>query len=331
MHFFVFFTLFKYIPLTKYIADNIMLWNLRKEEKIMGYLLVAISVLSGSVKGYCGKRTSDYVSEYKDAMLANTIRMGFCILIGFFTVLLQSGAAAFKIDTSVLIITLISGISTSVFVVSWLISVKKGAYMMLDVFCMMSVVIPLIGGYIKFGEVVKPTQWFGLAVLLAAVFIMCSYNNSIKTKMTLPSFLLLLVCGASGGFTDFSQKLFVKLAQDVPIAVFNFYTYIFSAVSLLICFIVFNNKSSEKASFNKSIKPIFGYVLIMSACLFINSYFKTAAANYLPAAKLYPLFQGSALTMSTIMSAVFFNERLNVKCIVGILISFIALIIINVL
>ena len=47
--------------------------------------------------------------------------------------------------------------------------------------------------------------------------------------------------------------------------------------------------------------------------------------------RLYPLFQGSALTMSTIMSAVFFNERLNVKCIVGILISFIALIIINVL
>ena len=49
----------------------------------MGYLFLAIALLAGATKGYCGKMTSGYVNEYKDAMLANTIRMVFCVLIGF--------------------------------------------------------------------------------------------------------------------------------------------------------------------------------------------------------------------------------------------------------
>ena len=49
----------------------------------MGYIFVAIALLSGAIKGYCGKKTSGSVSEYRDAMLVNTVRMIFCILIGF--------------------------------------------------------------------------------------------------------------------------------------------------------------------------------------------------------------------------------------------------------
>ena len=34
----------------------------------MGYLFLAIALFAGATKGYCGKMTSGYVNEYKDAI-----------------------------------------------------------------------------------------------------------------------------------------------------------------------------------------------------------------------------------------------------------------------
>ena len=139
--------------------------------------------------------------------------------------------------------------------------------------------------------------------------------------------MLLLLCGAANGLSDFSQKLFVNFAADTPISIYNFYTYLFSAVILFACFFFFSKDSDEKTN----IKKIFPYILVMSVCLFLYSYFKTLAAKYLSSAELYPLAQGGALVVSSIMSAVFFHEKITLKCVVGIVLTFAALIVINVL
>lgn len=297
----------------------------------MGYLFMVIALFSGAVKGYCGKKTSSSMADTKDAMLANTLRMLFCIVIGFTIVAFQDSTESLKISRSMLLISLLSGISTSVFVVSWLISVKKGAYMMLDVFLTLGTLIPMCLSSLLFSEQIKPTQWIGLAILLISVIIMCSYNNSIKEKMSIASFLLLVLCGAANGFADFSQKLFVKSESGFSSAVFNFYTYVFSAAVLLICFIFLSSKAGDTKSSAVKIKSVFGYILIMSLCLFLNSYFKTLAAAHIPAAQLYPLMQGAALILSTFMSAIFFKEKPTAKCILGIVIAFVGLIFINVM
>lgn len=293
----------------------------------MGYGFLLLALLAGATKGYCGKRTSGYVNEYKDAMLANSIRMIFCILIGLGMVLFSGGARLLEIDGTTLWITLLSGVGNSAFVVLWLIAVKNGAYMMLDIFCTIGILIPLIGCAALFGEAIMPHHIVGMLILLAAVFIMCSYNNSIKSKITLSSLVLLLLCGAANGLSDFSQKLFVNFAADTPISIYNFYTYLFSAVILFACFFFFSKDSDEKTN----IKKIFPYILVMSVCLFLYSYFKTLAAKYLSSAELYPLAQGGALVVSSIMSAVFFHEKVTLKCVVGIVLTFAALIVINVL
>ena len=111
----------------------------------MGYLFLLAALISGAAKGYCGKKTSGYVNEYKDAMLANAIRMLFCILIGLGMIVFNGKIKFLHTDNIVLLISFLSGIANSAFVVLWLISVKKGAYMMLDVFCMLGILIPLIG------------------------------------------------------------------------------------------------------------------------------------------------------------------------------------------
>jgi len=298
----------------------------------MGYLFLAIALLAGATKGYCGKMTSGYVQGYKDAMLANTIRMVFCVLIGLGLIVANGNLVYIVPSINIIAISALSGITTSVFVVCWLISVKKGAYMMLDVFLMLGVLVPLLLGRFFFQEAIKGTQWLGIGILFVAVYIMCSYNNSIKGRMGISSFVLLIVCGLANGLTDFSQKMFVKMAGDVPIAVFNLYTYIFSTVTLLVFYFIFKRKETAGTEQkNTGIRKIFGYILVMSVCLFANSYFKTTAAEYLDSAKLYPLSQGASLILSSVMSAVLFHEKITFKCFIGLVISFVGLIVLNVL
>jgi drug/metabolite transporter (DMT)-like permease len=261
------------------------------------------------------------------------IRMLFCIAIGFLLLALQGDVSLLRVDLATLGIAALSGVATSVFVVSWLVSVKRGAYMMLDVFMTLGTIIPIMACSFLYKEAIELNQIIGLVILVVAVLIMCSYNNSVKEKMKFSSFLILVLCGVTNGIADFSQKLFVKTNSAATVEVFNFYTYVFAGLFLLACYMVSVKKlDKENLSYAAGkIKSVFFYIIIMSVCLFLHSYFKLLAANTLSAAQLYPLSQGLGMIVSTIMSAVFFKEKLNAKCIIGIVIAFVGLIFINVL
>lgn len=295
----------------------------------MGYLFLACALMAGLTKGFCGKKTSSFVSEYKDAVFSNMIRMFLCIIIGFGFVIVQNGIGSLLVDTKTLLISLMSGVFTSLFVVTWLLLVKKGAYMTLDVFLTIGVIIPLALCYVFYGEKVTLMQILGLGILLVAVCVMCSYNNSIKEKINASTLGLLLLCGASSGLADFSQKLYIKETVVPKISVFNFYTYVVSFVVLVLVYLFAKNKDKQTASDSKKLfKSIWGYIFVMSLCLFLNSYFKTMAALHLDSAQLYPINQGAALILSSVMAAIFFKERINIKSIIGMILTFIALIII---
>lgn len=294
----------------------------------MGYLFVAVALAAGAVKGFCGKKTSGFVRETSDAVFINIIRMLFCVAIGFAIISFQGNLSLIAIDRETIVISLFSGIMTSFFVISWLISVRQSAYMMIDVFLMLGVTVTIICSFFAFGEPIRITQCIGIAVLIIAVGLMCSYNNSIKSRLTLRSFILLSVCGISNGLADFSQKAFVKLTAGDS-AVFNFYTYVFSAIFLIFFYFIIKGKNRSVEKKSAILKKIMPYVAVMSVCLFANSFFKTLAANYLTAAKLYPLNQGMSLVISSVMATALFKEKLTVKCIIGMILAFSALLLIN--
>lgn len=292
----------------------------------MGYLFLAISILSGSAKGYCGKIISGKVQTLKGTFFMNFIRMALCICVGFFVVL-SEGAGNFVTDIPTLLITLLSGFGTAMFVVTWIISVRKGAYVMLDVFLMLGVGVTVALCKIFLDESIALNQYIGFGLLVVASYIMCSYSSKVKNKMTLKSFGLLVACGIFNGVTDFSQKLFVYTNPDASAAMFNFYTYVFSSVVLLLFFAITNYK--EKAQNDAKSKTVFLYILVMAICLFANSFFKTLAAKYISGATMYPLSTGAALIMSVLMAGILFKEKVNAKCILGVVIAFAGLIIIN--
>ncbi|MBR5742780.1 MAG: hypothetical protein IKX85_03180, partial [Clostridia bacterium] len=65
----------------------------------MGFLYVALALLFGLTKGYCGKKTSGQIGGVSSAVGFNLVRMLICIPIGVVFVLIQTGSAsAFAAD-----------------------------------------------------------------------------------------------------------------------------------------------------------------------------------------------------------------------------------------
>ena len=301
----------------------------------MGYLFLTLALAAGITKGYCGKKTSGAIVSNSDSMIMNLLRMLICVLVGLVLTVVQDGVFALRPDAFVMLAAALSGIASAVFVVSWLLSVRTGAYMMVEVFLLLGVVVTVVLCRIFFGEEIGAWQIAGMVILVAAVYIMTAYNSSVKGKMSVGALVLLMICGLSYGISDFSQKLFTNQRPDGSVAAFNLYTYVFAALVLAVAYLVFRvvdkRKGAQVRSPLKVIKPIWHFVLIMAICLFANSFFKTQAAPHLDAVMLYPLNQGCAVVLSLLMSAVLFKEKINAKCIVGICLSFVALLMINLL
>ncbi len=293
----------------------------------MGYAFLTIALLAGATKGYCGKKMGTFATNAQSAILLNLVRMLLCTVFGILMVFAYNDAAHLSLNPTLLLISALSGISTSAFVVAWIMAVRKAAYMLLDIFGMLGALVPMAGGYFLFGEGVSAKQWIGFLLLIAAVIILYSYNNSIKIKLTKSAFILLILCGLTSGLIDFSQKTFVKVLPEFPITIFNLYTYFFATITLAVAYIFLKEKPKEtNLSFKKYV-----YIAAIAVLLIISSYFKTKAAIFLDSAQLYPLNQGMSLILSSLMAAIFFKEKLTLKCISGICVAFIGLIFMNVL
>lgn len=293
----------------------------------MGYLFLAIALLMGATKGYCGKRMGAYARDARSAVLLNLMRMALCVAFGLAMVLFLD--EPLRLSSALLGISLLSGVSTAVFVVSWLLAVRKSAYMLLDVFLMLGTLLPMLLGKMLFGEAIDWHQWLGYAVLLLAVMLLCSYNNAVKVRLSAPAMLLLMVSGLANGAADFSQKLFVRVLPGVSAAVFNLYTYVFAALVLML--IVLFLPRGEKTPAVAGARRRYAYIAVMAAALILNSYFKTLAASDLSSAQLYPLNQGAGLILSSLMAHFLFRERLTKKAVVGIALAFAGLMIMNML
>ena len=297
----------------------------------MGYLYMMAGLACGLGKGFCGKKMSVYVRVPRDAMLANTCRMLLCIAIGFLLLCVGEGAQALAVSARMLWVSLLSGVSTAAFVVFWVLAVQRGAYMLTDVFCTAGLILPLLVGVLFLEEGIKWTQWVGFGVLLVAVLVMCSYSTGSVKRLTPLGVLLLVLSGIGSGLSSLSQKLFVKLLPDGSSLVFNFYTYVFAAAVLLLCYLALRVRERDKPKEPFAMRAAAPYILVMAGCLFANSYFLTQAARTLDAVVLYPLSTGLALVCSTLMSALFFRERITAKALLGVGMTFVALIVINVL
>ena len=295
----------------------------------MGYIFLAIALLTTNIKGYCGKQMSRYSAKLNDTLLICFFRMLMCIGTSAIILAVTGGFFGLEITPKLIGYAAFSGISTAILVAAWLFAANSSGYMMLEVFQMLGVGVTILMSFAFYREEITVRDLIGFCVLVFAAYLM---HAGTKIKPTLKTLAVVILCGLANGMTDFSQKAFIYSGLETTTAQFQLCSYVFAAATLILLYTAMTAGKKPKDNDGGAVailKKTWYFVLIMAVCLYGNSFFKTEAANYLSAAKLYTLSQGGTMAIGTLMSAFIFKEKLTLKSYVSIAITFIGLLIIN--
>ena len=296
---------------------------------MIGYVYLSLALFAGIAKGFCGKKISASMQTFRDCLFINATRMLCCALIGFVLVIINWDFSALPLSVNSIGVYLLSAVGMTTFCVCWMYAYKQDAYIFLNIFTMLGSIVTCFLSFIVYREPITLQQWIGMAILFSAVIIMSKYNTKIKGKLSWSGICILIVGCLGCSVTDFSQKVYMKDIGNSA-AVFNFYTYAFGFVILLIiqAFILAKNKGFEITDEVVEKKYLFAY-FAMSLFLFLNTSLKTLAAGILPSAQIYPVLQGANLILSGLMAHFLFKEKLDTRSIVAMALAFTGLIIIN--
>lgn len=294
-----------------------------------GLLLVFLSALSNVCKALAGKRSSRDVVKLPDIILTNAIRMSLCTVIGLAVVLVTQGASALAVCPATLWSALLYAFALASNVTLWIICIRVTAYIHLDIFGAMSIVVSILLCLLFLDESATLLQIVGALLMLAANGVTCLEKRRVGDKLTFRSLLPLLGLMITGGLIDFAMKIYNHLSTADSSAAFNFYAFAFTAAFLFAGLAFVTRRRSPDRVDSAVIRRVFPFTAIMAVTMFLTSFTKTLAGGMLPAVVLIPIYNGMAIILSVLAAAFLLKEKPSRGTLLAVCLSFAAIVMIN--
>lgn len=315
----------------------------------MVYGIIGIALLFLTVKGYSGKRTSCVVRNTGDALFFTLLRMIFCMLIGFLMVFAEGAVGFLRMDGKMLAICALSGAANAALLVGWMLAVRKNSMVSVDVSTTVGSLLPALLCAWLFSEAISIPKMIGFAIIIAATVVLAGNRRERKGASAMGA-MLLVFAAVSDGMCGFSQQLYKQyyteagsMTQGVfyPKTVYHFYTYVFSALILLLVWGVYWMMGAVKKREGQERVRVFGavsprillHIFIMAICLFAANYFQTVATNDygMSSQMLYPIIKGGCLITVNFTAMLFFGEKMTVRSVGGSLIALVGIVCMSIL
>jgi drug/metabolite transporter (DMT)-like permease len=191
----------------------------------------------------------------------------------------------------------------------------------------LSVVVPIVFALLFFSESLTVFQIAGIVLSLLAVYFISQKHNdgSTKTKYIwiLPA-IVFIGSGIIDTTLNFIQKRFIPAVSEAYVITTVFSIAFVLGALFLTYLVVFKN---EKVAFKNVYWGMFLGIPNYFSMLFLVktlSYFPTASAT------IFPINNIGIVAASTLVSVLFFKEKLNTKNIIGLTFSLIAIALISI-
>ena len=204
------------------------------------------------------------------------------------------------------------------------ITAQRNGISVVAVASKMSVVIPIIFGFILYHESIGWIKLLGIILALISIYLVTLNPDKVIKG---GSFLFPLIVFIGSGFIDTSLKfLETNFVKENEVALFS--ASIFASafiIGIAIFLIQFINKS-----FKFELKNLIGGVSI-GIINYYSIYFLIKAISYknLESSTVFTINNVSILLISTILGIVFFKEKLNTKNKAGILLASMGIILVS--
>ncbi len=240
----------------------------------------------------------------------NMIVYSVCVLI-FGLLLLKEKLSVFTI-----LLGLIFGVVTMLSNFYKMIALSNGPMHITLLITTSSMIIPTMSG-IFFGEVFSVAKL--CMVFLLIVFIYLSFQKSSETKINKKWIFYSALAFIFQGTVGVLQKIHQSSIHKTEISGFLFISFICAMV-----FCILRNKGVDKTISLSKLTVFIG--LICGGCTFGMNYINLKLSGSLPSQLFFPLVNGSAIVISSLMSVILFKERLSKRQTIGLVGGIVSLI-----
>ena len=239
----------------------------------------------------------------------------------FKEVIINNNDTVFSVSAS-LIWAIIIGVFTGVFFFLAFIyyqkSVRNDGVGLAGVFSKLGILLPMIFSILLWQEYPTEIQWFGIILaILSIILVNFPFGQDWKKALRISLILLFFY----GGIAEFSNKIFQKYAVLDIKPLFLFFVFV-TAFLISIFFTIKGRKGFTS-------REIMTGIMVGIPNLF-SSFFLINALDQLKTAVVFPIFSAGSIVVINLGGLFIFKEKLNKKEVTSIVMTIVALILINI-
>ncbi len=202
------------------------------------------------------------------------------------------------------------------------ININKNGTVLAAVFSKLGVIIPTAMGFIFFSETPSLVQILGILVAIAAIIVINYQKGDSEaksgTKVQAAGLLLLLLVG---GLCDSTSKVFEFIGDRKDDDRFMFFIFLFAGIFTLVPLI----RSKKRIDLTTAICGI-----IIGIPNYFVTRFLLKALTEMPSFIVYPTYSVGTVILISLMSRIFFKEKLNKQQLIGVGLILVALVMLNI-
>lgn len=187
----------------------------------------------------------------------------------------------------------------------------------------MSVVIPVIGGFILFGEQAGVFKILGILMVLPALFLTFKKSNSSVLKLSLIALPILLFLGT--GTNDLLMKYtdFHYIDADLFLVLATIFSHAMIIGLIVLAFQLFKEQTALE------FKNLFGGILL-GLLNFGSTYYMFRSMALFDSTVLFPIFNAGVVSIAALSDYLLFGEKLSRTNWIGIALALISIFLISI-
>lgn len=297
----------------------------------MDYLLLALSVVTGSSKSLVTKYVKNEAKGMPKTMLVNVISFLFGVVALLAFAIVSISKDGLKVP---LLLAFIYAFCTFGSQFALMKAVEFGSVAISSLFYSCGFIIPTIWGCIRYNEGINAFYIAGFVLILASFVLSVDIKKGEKFNF---KWLISALGGTVfSGLVGVTQKLFTNeyssFSMDQFLCVSFLMIVVMCIAAMLISLLIDKKKgiiSPEEKPLALSKKAII-FTVILGLILGGHNKLCTYLAGVLESFIMFPVCNGGVIALTAVLSALIFKERLTKKQLAAVIIGFVAIIVIAV-
>ena len=289
----------------------------------MGTFYIIMILLMRVIQNYFTKRSS---ALFPDSIIGRVKYMAWLFAMSSLLAMvgLVTGGGIEHFDWITVGMATLSGITLVVAQLCMFLAMQSGTMVITSAFTTAGLIVPCVFGVLLFGETMTAWQWCGVAVFIAASFLLSASAKDQNNKFSGKTVLLLLGTFLANGGTMLCQKALTYINPTGSVTLFSFCSFAVPAVAFALYLMVAASKGITETLNRKIYMPI----VLLAVALFLINQMVTEATKYVPSAILFTVPNGGNNVIAALLAALFFKEKMTVKSTIGLLLSIVSLVLV---